>query len=92
MSSAKRIIPLFDRLLVQRIKPEQRTKSGLFIPENAQQQQNIAKVIAIGDSIKSDIKANDVVLLPNFGGNEVKHQGNEYLLFNEKDILAKLQE
>lgn len=87
--SAKRIIPLFDRLLVERIKPQQRTKSGLFIPENAQQQQNTAKVVAVGDQLKSGIKVNDTVLLPSFGGAEVKHEGAEYFLFHEKDILAK---
>ncbi|KAJ2995048.1 10 kDa heat shock protein [Globomyces sp. JEL0801] len=92
-SSLKRIIPLFDRVLVQR-----RTASGLFIPEKAQETLNEGVVIEVGPGILDkgvpvplSVQKGDHVLLPPYGGNVVKLGEEEYTLFKDSEILAKLQ-
>ncbi|KAI9217628.1 chaperonin 10-like protein [Blastocladiella britannica] len=97
-AAAKRIIPLLDRVLVQRVKPAERTSSGLYIPEKAQQMLNEGVVLSAGPGmINNDgktlpmhVKAGDRVLLPEYGGNPVKLGEDEYHLFRDSEILAKL--
>ncbi|KAJ3415227.1 10 kDa heat shock protein [Chytridiales sp. JEL 0842] len=97
-SAVKKILPLFDRVLVQRVKAVERTASGLFIPEKAQEALNEGVVIAVGPgAVGKDgklhpvsVKAGEHVLLPQFGGNQVKVGGEEYILFQDSDILAKI--
>ncbi|KAI9184026.1 mitochondrial heat shock protein Hsp10 [Blastocladiella emersonii ATCC 22665] len=97
-AAAKRIIPLFDRVLVQRIKPAERTASGLFIPEKAQQALNEGVVLAAGPgaitgegkTLPMSVAAGDRVLLPEYGGNAVKIGDEEFTLFRDAEILAKL--
>ena len=103
-SAAKRIIPLLDRVLIQRFKPAERTASGLLLPKAAQESLNEGKVLAVGpgtDEHKMSLKVGDRVLLPSFGGMVVKAgeqqqsaaQGEEeLLLFKETEILAKVNE
>ncbi|KAJ3075768.1 10 kDa heat shock protein [Podochytrium sp. JEL0797] len=94
-----KIIPLFDRVLIQRIKAAERTASGLFIPEKAQETLNEGLVIACGPGAADKsgnvqpmaVKIGDKVLLPPYGGNAIKFQGEEFLLYTDKDILAKLE-
>ncbi|KAH6562701.1 hypothetical protein BSLG_001401 [Batrachochytrium salamandrivorans] len=99
LAAAKRIIPLFDRVMVQRIKPAERTASGLFIPEKAQETLNEALVIAVGPGAPDkdgvvrpvSVKAGEHVLLPPYGGNTVKIGDVEYSLYKDSEILAKLE-
>ncbi|ORX99771.1 chaperonin GroS [Basidiobolus meristosporus CBS 931.73] len=99
-SRAKQIVPLLDRILVQRIKPEQRTASGILIPEKAQEALNEGRVVATGKGaldkdgklIPMSVKEGDKVLLPPYGGNPVKVDKEEYLLFRDSEILAKIEE
>ncbi|KAJ3312783.1 10 kDa heat shock protein [Boothiomyces sp. JEL0838] len=99
MSSIKRLIPLFDRVLVQRIKAAERTASGLYIPEKAQETINEGLVIEVGPGLPGKdgklvplaVQKGDHVLLPQYGGNVVKFSGEEYTLFNVNEILAKLE-
>lgn len=88
-------------MLVQRVKPKTQTASGIFIPEKNQQKLNQATVIAAGpglfnptngQTIPVDLKAGDKVLLPPFGGNTVNVGDEEYLLYTDKEILAKIDE
>ncbi|KAJ3204353.1 10 kDa heat shock protein [Entophlyctis luteolus] len=105
---AKKIAPLFDRVLIQRVKAAERTASGLFIPEKAQETLNEGLVVATGPGGVDKacvglimqlqngnlqpiaVQVGDKVLLPAYGGSSVKLAGEEYLLFTDKDILAKL--
>ncbi|KAJ3096108.1 10 kDa heat shock protein [Phlyctochytrium planicorne] len=99
MSALKRIVPLFDRVLIQRLKAAERTAAGIYIPEKAQETLNEGVVIACGPGATNkdgkitplSVKAGDKVLLPPFGGANVKVNNEEYLLFSEKEILAKLE-
>ena len=72
---------MFDRVLVQRLKPATKTSTGIYIPEKNQEKLNQATVIAVGPGITNtttgqvipvSVKAGDKVLLPSFGGNPVK--------------------
>ncbi|KAJ6183856.1 Chaperonin Cpn10 [Penicillium mononematosum] len=92
--------PLLDRVLVQRIKPEAKTASGIFLPEAAVKEQNEAQVLAVGPGlldrdgkrIPMGVNAGDKVLIPQFGGNAIKVGEEEYTLFRDHDILAKIKE
>ncbi|RCK63060.1 heat shock protein, mitochondrial [Candida viswanathii] len=99
--SAKSLKPLFDRVLVQRVKPATKTASGIYIPEKNQEKLNQATVIAVGPGITNttngqvtpvSVKEGDKVLLPPFGGNPVQVGEEEYLLYTDKEILAKIEE
>lgn len=100
MKSALSLKPLFDRVLVQRLKPASKTLSGIYIPEKNQEKLNQATVIATGpgmtntntgEVIATSVKAGDKVLLPSFGGNPIKIGDDEYLLYTDKEILAKIE-
>ncbi|CAO3573823.1 unnamed protein product [Mortierella alpina] len=95
---SKTIVPMMDRVLVQRIKPQQKTASGIYIPEKAQEALNEGYVIAVGKGavtqegkvIASELKQGDKVLLPAYGGSAVKVDNEEFLLFRDSEILAKI--
>ncbi|KAJ7575271.1 hsp10-like protein [Mycena floridula] len=99
--SIKAVIPLLDRVLVQRFKPETKTASGIFLPSTATSSPlPEATVIAVGPGapnkdgavIPTTVKAGDRVLLPGWGGNSIKVGEEEYFLFKDSEILAKIQE
>ncbi|MFM2161210.1 MAG: hypothetical protein RLZZ383_722 [Pseudomonadota bacterium] len=88
--------PLYDRVLVQRIEAEQKTSSGLFIPETAQERPQQARVIAAGTGrLQKDgsvrpltVQAGDHVLFGKYSGDEIKVDGETYLILREDDLLA----
>ncbi|KND05103.1 uncharacterized protein SPPG_00777 [Spizellomyces punctatus DAOM BR117] len=98
--AVKRIIPLFDRVLVQRVKAAERTASGLYIPEKSQETLNEAVVVAVGPGAPDKdgvvrpvaVKEGERILLPPYGGNSVKVGDQEYFLYRDSEILAKLSE
>ena len=90
-----KIRPLGDRVLVEPIDVKEQNKGGIIIPDAAKDKPMEGKVIAIGKKrdedgkeIPFDVKVNDKVLLPKYGGTEVKHDGQEVLIINESDILG----
>nr|ANA11234.1 small heat shock protein [Dastarcus helophoroides] len=102
MSGAvKRLLPLFDRVLIKRAEAISQTRGGIVIPENAQAKVLKGTVVAVGPGARNQkgefvplaVKVGDNVLLPEYGGTKVDVEENqEYHLFRESDILAKLQE
>ncbi|RDB16376.1 heat shock protein, mitochondrial [Hypsizygus marmoreus] len=99
--SIKSLVPLLDRVLVQRFKPETKTATGIFLPTSATTNPlPEATVIAVGPGapnkegkvIPTQVKAGDRVLLPGWGGNAIKVGEEEYYLFKDGEILAKIQE
>jgi chaperonin GroES len=96
---SRKVIPLLDRVLVQRIKPAEKTKSGILIPEKAQETLNEGTVLAVGPGaldkegkrIPPSLREGDRVLLPSYGGSNVKIDSEELLLFRESEILAKIE-
>ena len=90
------IRPLHDRVLLRRKNPEEKTRSGLFLPSAAQEKSNLAEVVAVGtgrlleDGSVAPLKVEPgmTVLLGKWGGDEVVVDGQKLLLVREADILA----
>lgn len=94
---ATNIKPLFSYVLVKPVKAEAKTASGIVLPDTAQEKQSqMGEVLAVGDGFGSDdgrenkiiVKVGDKVLYKKWGGNEVKIDGEEYMLMEQKDIMA----
>ncbi|KKY14930.1 putative 10 kda heat shock mitochondrial [Phaeomoniella chlamydospora] len=100
LRSIKNLAPLLDRVLVQRIKPETKTASGIFLPESSVKEINQATVLATGPGgldkdgkrIPMGVSAGDKVLIPQYGGSPVKVGEEEFSLFRDSEILAKINE
>eukprot|EP00053_Salpingoeca_punica_P010909 m.97401 g.97401 ORF g.97401 m.97401 type:complete len:102 (+) comp15528_c0_seq2:122-427(+) len=97
-SVAARLRPLFDRVLVQRIVAETKTKSGILLPEAAQATSNEGVIVACGQGQRTAegkvvpllVKEGDRVLLPDFGGQKVVLGEKEFFLYREGDLLGVL--
>ncbi|OLL23992.1 heat shock protein, mitochondrial [Neolecta irregularis DAH-3] len=98
--SVKSIVPLFDRVLIQRIKANQKTSSGIFLPEKSMEKLSEGTVIAVGQgAINKDgklvvpgVKSGDRVVLPQYGGNNIKIGDDEYTLFRDHELMAIINE
>ena len=94
---AVKLQPLADRLVVKPIEREEKTKSGIYIPDTAKDRPQEGEVIAAGPGrlsedgkrIAMDVKVGDVVLYAKYGGTEIKVEGEEVIILRESDILAK---
>ena len=88
--------PLGDRLLVKPKQSEEKTKSGIVLPDSAKEKPQEGEVIAVGEGakdekgnkIKMEVKVGDIVLYSKYAGTEVKIEGTEHLIIKESDILA----
>ena len=91
--------PLGDRIVVKALEPEEKTKSGLVLPDTAQEKPQEAKVIAVGTGRtlddgtvrKLEVKAGDKILYGKYAGTEVSLSGEDYLILREDDVLAVVQ-
>ncbi|RDL39842.1 Heat shock protein, mitochondrial [Venustampulla echinocandica] len=100
LKSIKSLAPLLDRVLVQRIKAEAKTASGIFLPESSVKELNEAKVLAVGPGgldkdgkrVACSVAPGDKVLIPQYGGSPVKVGEQEYSLFRDYELLAKINE
>ncbi|KAK1777439.1 chaperonin 10-like protein, partial [Copromyces sp. CBS 386.78] len=91
--SIKSLVPLLDRVLVQRVKAEAKTASGIFLPESSVKDLNEAKVLAVGPGafdkdgkrLPMGVDTGDRVLIPQYGGSPVKVGEEEYTLFRDSE-------
>ena len=94
---AVKLQPLADRLVVKPIEREEKTKSGIYIPDTAKERPQECKVIAVGPGrlsddgkrIAMDVQVGDTVLYAKYGGTEIKIEDEELIILRESDILAK---
>ena len=86
-----KIIPLNDRVLVKSVESEEKTASGIFIPQTSQEKTQIAEVIAIGDSEDIKVKPGQKILHDKYAGTQVKADGTDYLIVAAADILAVIE-
>jgi chaperonin GroES len=94
-----KIRPLQDRVIVQRIQEEERTKGGIIIPDTAKEKPQEGKVVAVGKGkvnddgklMPLDVKVGDRILFGKYSGSEVKIDGEELLIMREDDILGVLE-
>ena len=97
-TSANAIKPLSDRVLIEALEAQEKSKSGIIIPDTAKERPQEGRVIAVGPGRVSDegkriapeITKGDTVLYGKYSGTEVKIEGKEYLILREADILAIL--
>ncbi len=82
-----KIQPLDDRVVLEQLEQEERTKSGIILPDSAQEKPKMAKVLAVGKAVK-EVKEGDVVLYKSYGPDDVKVDNKEYMIAKEEDILA----
>ncbi|MGO1510306.1 MAG: co-chaperone GroES [Actinomycetaceae bacterium] len=93
------IKPLEDRVVVQTLEAEQTTASGLVIPDTAKEKPQEGTVVAVGpgrvddngNRVPLDVAVGDVVLYSKYGGTEVKHDGEDYLVLSARDLLAVVE-
>ncbi|QDU34813.1 10 kDa chaperonin [Poriferisphaera corsica] len=91
-----KVRPLGDKILVKRLEAEEKTASGIFLPESAKEKPQQATVIAVGDGklLKNgerasfSVKVGDTIILNKWGGTEVKIDGEEYMVMAEDEVLA----
>jgi chaperonin GroES len=91
--------PLHDRIVVKRIDAEQKTASGIIIPDSAQEKPSQGEVIAVGPGgrdesgklIPLDVKVGEVVLFGKWSGTEVKIDGQDLLIMKESDIMGIIE-
>lgn len=92
------IKPLGDRVLLKPMEEEEKTKSGIVIPDTAKEKPQKGKVLAVGTGrildngtkVPLEIQVGDIVVFSKYAGTEVKVDGEEYLIVSERDILAVL--
>jgi chaperonin GroES len=87
------IKPLADRVLVEPAAAEEKTASGLYIPDTAKEKPQKGIVIAVGNGKKDEpltVKVGDTVLYGKYSGTELSVDGNDYLIMRESDIFAIL--
>jgi len=85
------IKPLADRVLIEPMAAETKTASGIYIPDTAKEKPQKGKVVAVGPGTKDDkvtVKVGDQVIYEKFGGTELKWEGKDYLMMQEKYIIA----
>lgn len=89
-----KIKPLADRVLIKPNMAESKTAYGIIIPDTAKEKPQQGNVVAIGTGKKNEplsIKTGDKVLYGKYSGTELKHEGEEYMIMRESDILAIIQ-
>jgi len=97
--SKMKIKPLADKVLIKRVEAENKTKGGIVLPDTAKEKPRRGKIVSVGDGkllddgSRSDIqvKIGDLVLFSSYGGTEIKINGDEYLIMEESEIMAILE-
>lgn len=95
-----KIVPTSDRLVVKKIEDDNRTKSGLKLSDDTKERPTKGTVLAVGSGKMNDdgvilpmtIQVGDIVLYPKYSGHPAKVDNEEYLIIEEKEILAILKE
>jgi chaperonin GroES len=94
--TGKQIKPLFDNVLVKPLQAEEKLPSGIVLPDSVKEKPQIGLIMAIGPGSTDDkgnktkmvVKVGDKVMYKKWGGNEVKVEGEEWTIIEQKDILA----
>lgn len=88
--------PLGDRIIIELVETEEKTASGIVLPDSAKEKPQEAKVIAVGtgrvlengERVALEVAEGDHIIFSKYAGTEVKYEGKEYLILRENDILA----
>lgn len=93
------IRPLGDKILVERLEAESKTKGGILLPDNAKEKPREGRIVSVGDGrllddgtrVKFTVKAGDRVIFASYAGTDIKHSGKEMLILSEEDVLAVVE-
>jgi chaperonin GroES len=93
-----KIRPLYDRIVVKRIEQEEQLQGGLYIPDSAKEKPQEGEVVAVGKGkrledgklVPLDVQVGDRILFGKYSGNDIKLDGNEYLIMREDEVLGIL--
>ncbi|MCD6475895.1 MAG: co-chaperone GroES [Anaerolineaceae bacterium] len=88
--SKLKIQPLGIRVVIKPLEQEAKTASGLYIPESAKEKPQTGVVVAVGGDEEITLKVDDVVIYAKYTGTEVKLEGEDYLIMEYGDVLAKM--
>lgn len=96
--SKVKLVPLGDRIVVQREESQEKTSGGIFLPDSAKDRPTRGKVVSVGDGrvlengnrAELQVKVGDFVLFTSYAGENIEVDGEEYLLMNESEVLAIL--
>jgi len=83
--------PIADRVIIKPAPADEKTKGGLIIPDTAKEKPQRGEVIAVGpgkDGNLMSVQVGDIVLYGKYSGQEISHEGNDYLIMREDDILV----
>lgn len=94
-----KIKPLGDRILVQRLEAEEKTKGGIVLPDTAKEKPKEGKVVSVGrgritdegKTVPLSVKEGDKILFQSYAGNEVKIEGEEYIILREEEVLGIIE-
>ncbi|NHM33248.1 co-chaperone GroES [Neobacillus terrae] len=92
--------PLGDRIIIELVASEEKTASGIVLPDTAKEKPQEGKVVAVGtgrvldngERVALEVSEGDRIIFSKYAGTEVKYQGTEYLIVRENDILAVIGE
>jgi chaperonin GroES len=92
------IRPLYDRIVVKRIEEKETMQGGIIIPDTAKEKPQEGEVVAVGQGkrlesgkvVSLDVKAGDRILFGKYSGNEIKLEGEEYIIMREDEVLGIL--
>lgn len=94
-----KVKPLFDKVVVESLEKEEKTKSGFILPSASQEKQQMAKIIAVGPGgiidgkeIVMQVKEGDVILYAKYSGSEFKVDGKDLTIIRQSDILAVVED
>ena len=93
------IKPLGDRIIIQLVESEEKTASGIVLPDTAKEKPQEGKVVAVGtgrvlengERVALEVEVGNRIIFSKYAGTEVKYQGTEYLILRENDILAVVE-
>lgn len=89
----KELQPINENVLIEiKEQKEQKTASGIYIPDTAKEKKSFGKIVAISNIENPEITVGDTVLYKEFSGNEIEFEGKKFLLIQYADILAKIVE
>mgnify|MGYP003573914671 CR=1 FL=1 len=88
-----KIEPMGERILIKIVKQADQTSSGIYLPETAKEKPQEGEVVAMGPEVDEDetpLKVGDLVMYPKYSGTEIKIDGEDHLLIDADDILARI--
>ncbi|MDD2909832.1 MAG: co-chaperone GroES [Candidatus Pacebacteria bacterium] len=84
--------PLTNHVVIEPVKPEEKTKSGIVLPNMGEESPEQGRVIAIGSDEKIEVKVGDKVVFSKYGPTKIKVEDKDYLIASQDDILAIIEE